>query len=238
MPFGVHGGNCCLRERSDPTIGRPHRQRKPRRRGDAYGTVDHGEKLASESENVHRDSAAAAARLRTKLCDDMQQPPVKRGMSSIVFATANITSTDPRQSAAKRSVGLNCTGRMAESEAQFSAAVFHVVAVQEGRMPSRTVSSGNTHRMHVIEGVGTTHSLGLQLWVHNCLFAAIGPVTVVSPQIMCLNLKMHEKRDTIRIEVINAHAPHFGIEDDNIHDQLYRELGECKQSSSNTVKHT
>ena len=113
MPFGVHGGNCCLRERSDPTIGRPHGQRKPRRRGDAYGTVDHGEKPASERENVHRDSAAgaataAAAGLRPKLCDDMQQPPVKRGMSSIVFATANITSTDPRQSTAKRSVRLNC----------------------------------------------------------------------------------------------------------------------------------
>ena len=43
---------------------------------------------------------------------------------------------------------------------------------------------------------------------------------------MCLNLKMHDKRDTIRIKVINAHAPHFGIEDDNIHDQFYRELGE------------
>ena len=37
---------------------------------------------------------------------------------------------------------------------------------------------------------------------------------------------MHDKRDTIRIKVINAHAPHFGIEDDNIHDQFYRELGE------------
>ena len=147
-------------------------------------------------------------------------------MSSIVFATANITSADPRQSAAKRSVGLNCTGRMAELEAQFSAAGFLVVAVQEGRVPSRTVLSGNTFRMLVVEGVGTTHSLGLQLWVHKCSFAAIGPVTVVSPRIMCLNLKMHDKRDTIRIKVINAHAPRFGIEDDNIHDQFYHELGE------------
>ena len=95
----------------------------------------------------------------------MQQPPAKRGVSTIVLATANITSADPRQSTAKRSVGLKCTGRMAELEVQFSAAEFHVVAVQEGRMPSRTVFSGNTDRMHVVEGVGTTHSLGLQLWV-------------------------------------------------------------------------
>ena len=73
-------------------------------------------------------------------------------------------------------------------------------------------SRGNTYRMHVAEGVGTTHSLGLQLKVHKSLFAAMGPVTVVSPRIMCLNLKMH--------------APHFGTEDDNIHDQFYRELGE------------
>ena len=58
--------------------------------------------------------------------------------------------------------------------------------------------------MHVTEGVGTTHSLGL----------------------VCLNLKMHDKRDTIRIKVINAHAPHFSIEDDKIHDQFYHELGE------------
>ena len=167
--LGVHGGNCCLRERSDPTTGRSHGQRKPRRRGDAYGTMDHSEKPAYERENVHRDTApgaatAAAARLRPKLCDDIQQPPVKRCMSSIVFATANITSADPRQSTAKRSVGLNCTGRMAESEVPSSAAGFPVVAVQEGRMPSRTVLSGNTYRMHVVEGVGTTHSLGLQLW--------------------------------------------------------------------------
>ena len=33
---------------------------------------------------------------------------------------------------------------------------------------------------------------------------------------------MRDKRDTIRIKVINAHAPHFGIEDDKIHDQFYR----------------
>ena len=79
-------------------------------------------------------------------------------MSSIVFATANITSVDPRQSTADSTVGMNCTGRMAEFEAQFSAAGFHVVAVQEGRMPSRTKLSGSTYRMHVLEGVGTTHS--------------------------------------------------------------------------------
>ena len=115
---------------------------------------------------------------------------------------------------------------MTELEAQFSAAGFHIVAVQMGRMPSRTVLSGNTHRMHVVERVGTTYSLGLQIWIHKTLIAAIGPVTVDSPRIMCLNLKMRDKRDTIRIKVINAHAPHFGIEDDKIHEQFYRELSE------------
>ena len=51
-------------------------------------------------------------------------------------------------------------------------------------MPPRTVLSGNTYRMHVAEGARTTHSLGLQMWVHKSLIAAIGPVTVVSPRIM------------------------------------------------------
>ena len=123
--------------------------------------MDHSEKPTIKRENVHRDAAAgsaaaAAAELRPKTCDDMQQPPAKRGGSSIVFATANTTSADQRQSTAKRTVGLNCTGRLTELEAQFSAAGFRIVAVQEGRMRSRTVSSGNTYRMHVVEGVGTT----------------------------------------------------------------------------------
>ena len=133
-------------------------------------------------------------------------------MSLIVLAKANITPADPRQSTADRTVGLNCTGRMTEFEAQFSAA-------------SRTVLSGNTYRMHVLEGVGTTHSLGLQMWDHKSLAVALGPVTVVSPRIMCLNLKMRDKCDTTGIKVINAHAPHFGIEDDQSHDQFSRELG-------------
>ena len=128
-------------------------------------------------------------------------------MCSIVCATANNTSADPRQSTTDRTIGLNCTGRMTESEAQFSAAGFHVVAVQEGRMRSRTVLSGNTYRMDVLEGVGTTHSLGLQMWVHKSLTAAHGPVTVVLPRIMCLNLKMRDKCDTTRIKVINAPLP-------------------------------
>ena len=85
-----------------------------------------------------------------KMRDVVHQPPAKRCMSSIVFATANITSADTRQSTADRTFGLNCTGH-AELKAQFSAAGFHVVAVQEGRMPSRTVISGNTYRMHVLE---------------------------------------------------------------------------------------
>ena len=29
-----------------------------------------------------------------------------------------------------------------------------------------------------------------------------------------------------RVKIINTHAPHFGIEDDQIHDQFYRELSE------------
>ena len=37
---------------------------------------------------------------------------------------------------------------------------------------------------------------------------------------------MHDKRDMIRIKVINVHAPHFGIEDDIIHYQFHGELGE------------
>ena len=78
---------------------------------------------------------------------------------------------------------------MTQLEAHFSAAGFHVVAAQEGRMASRTVFCGNTYRMHVLEGVGTTHSLGLQVWVQKSLTAALGPVTVVSPRVMCLNLK-------------------------------------------------
>ena len=90
-------------------------------------------------------------------------------------------------------------------------------------MPSRTVLSGNTYRMHVHEGVGTTHSLGPHMLVDKCLTAALGPVTVVSPRIMCFSLKMRDKCDTIRIKVIKGHAPHFGIEDDQIHDQFYRE---------------
>ena len=64
------------------------------------------------------------------------------------------------------------------------------------------------------------------MWVHRSLIAAIGPVTVLSPRIMCLNPKMRDKRDTIRIKVINAHAHHFGIEDDQIYDQFYQELSE------------
>ena len=92
---------------------------------------------------------------------------------------------------------------MSELETQFSTAGFHVVGVQEGRMPSRTVLSGSTYRMHVVEGVGTTHSLGLQMWVHKSLTAALGPVTVVSPR-MCLNLKMRDKGETIRIKFMNA----------------------------------
>ena len=56
-------------------------------------------------------------RIRHEMCDLVHQPPAKRGMSSIVFATANITSADPRQSTADRTVGLNCTGCMAELEA-------------------------------------------------------------------------------------------------------------------------
>ena len=76
--------------------------------------------------------------------DVEHQPPTKWSMSSFVLATANITSADPRQSTPDRTVGLNCTGRMTEVEAQFGAAGFHVVAVQEGRMPSRTVCGGGT----------------------------------------------------------------------------------------------
>ena len=80
--------------------------------------------------------------------------------------------------------------------------------------------------MRVLEGVGTTHSLGLQMRVHKSLTVALGPVTVASPRIMCLNLKMRHKVDTIRTTVIGAHAPHFGIEGDQIHDQFCRELGQ------------
>ena len=54
-------------------------------------------------------------------------------MSSIVFATASITSTDPCQSTDDRTVGLNCTG-------------------------CTTGVKWNTYRMNVLEETGTTHS--------------------------------------------------------------------------------
>ena len=42
---------------------------------------------------------------------------------------------------------------------------------------------------------------------------------------------MRDKCDTTRIKVINAHSLHFGIEDDQIHDQFYRELGETARQT-------
>ena len=198
---GVYRSDRSLREYPTSTSVRQHGQRKPRRRRDVCGYVEHSEKPATEREDSRRDAAvdiAATAWIRHEICEVVHQPLAKRCMSSAVFAIANITSADPRQSTADRTVGLNCTGRMTELEAQFSATGFHVVAVQEGRMPSRTVLSGNTCRMHVLEGVGNTHSLGLQMWVHKSLTAALEPVTVVSPRVMCLNLKMRDKCDTTR----------------------------------------
>ena len=106
------------------------------------------------------------------------------------------------QPPADRTVGLNCAGGMIELEAQFSAAGFHVVAVQEGRMPSRTLLSRNTYRMHVLEGMGTNHSLGHQMWVDKSLTVVPGPITVVSLCVMCLNLKVRDKCDTIRITLV------------------------------------
>ena len=138
----------------------------------AWTTV---EKPTTEREDLRRDSAvdvAAAEGIRHEMRDVVYKPFAKRSMSSICLCHSQHHVS--RQSTADRTVGLICTGRMTALEAQFSAAGFYVVAVQEGRMPSRTVLSGNTYRMHVLEGVGITHSLGLQMRVHKSLTAALG----------------------------------------------------------------
>ena len=86
--------------------------------------------------------------------------------------SASGCSCHGHSSPVKRAVSLNCAEHMAELEAQFSAAGFHMVAVQEGRMASRTVLSGNTCRMHVLERVA--------MWVRKRLTAALGQVTGAS----------------------------------------------------------
>ena len=58
------------------------------------------------------------------------------------------------------------------------------------------------------------------MWIHKSLTTALGPVTDVSPRGMCLDVKMRDKCDTIRIKIINAHSPPLGIENDQIHDQF------------------
>ena len=58
------------------------------------------------------------------------------------------------------------------------------------------------------------------MWVHKSLTAALGPITAVSPRVMCLDVNMRDKCDTNRIKVINAHSPHLGVEHNQIHDQF------------------
>ena len=136
---GTHGDHrsvCSFREYTTSTSERRHGRHSQRTRGDTYSCVDHSEKQTIERENFRGDSAVdtgAAAGIIHEMRDVVHQPPARRGMSSIVFATFNITPADPRQSTADRTVGLNCTGRMTELEAQFSAAGFDVVAVQEDK---------------------------------------------------------------------------------------------------------
>ena len=129
---------------------------------------------------------------------------LQRGELEILrVASANVCTLGAADQRAAERAGLGISGRATILQAQFCERDYHIIGIQESRLPAAEPRKG-AHYYIFSSGATKQGSLGVQCWIAPVLVAGVRDVRPISQRLLGLAIAFGQ----VRLVVIICHAPH------------------------------